>query len=371
MVLNSDNISKGDYNFFSAAYFFGFGDDNYSSDSVRIVKLFYILISLILNILIIISIIKKKNRKFSIALLLTGNILIINFIHSFSYSFEWVLKDSDHFLKLFKDDTNQSYYEVGGLLVGNMDDNAACITQGFFLVFSSLSQDILINIFFFVINRPKIPSKRRIRLYLFIGYCFPLIICLIFLKFKEFGINDKFCYIKKFLFENQEYSYNGIFPIIVMFIYALRLLNLIISIYLLVQIFKYVKANKLKKIYILKSSSILIIQIITILIGFLYRFISAINEEVGREITNTFLYINTLDGILFPLAYSLSNGIFQNLFCEGKRNSAETITTDEDEETIRNNETNQIQNTVSRVTTEKTFAMVDIKDDNNFDLSYN
>lgn len=78
-----------------------------------------------------------------------------------------------------------------------------------------------------------------------------------------------------------------------------------------------------------------------------------------------------MDGILFPLAYSLSNGIFQNLFCEGKRNSAETITTDEDEETIRNNETNQIQNTVSRVTTEKTFAMVDIKDDNNFDLSYN
>ena len=114
MVLNSDNISKGDYNFFSAAYFFGFGDDNYSYDSVRIVKLLYIFISFIFNILIIISIIKKKNRKFSIAFQLTGNILIINFIHSFSYSFEWVLKDSDHFLKLFKDDTNQSYYEVGG-----------------------------------------------------------------------------------------------------------------------------------------------------------------------------------------------------------------------------------------------------------------
>lgn len=370
MVLNSDNISKGDYNFFSAAYFFGFGDDNYSYDSVRIVKLLYIFISFIFNILIIISIIKKKNRKFSIAFQLTGNILIINFIHSFSYSFEWVLKDSDHFLKLFKDDTNQSYYEVGGLLVGNMVDNVACITQGFSLVFSSLSQDILINIFFFVINRPKIPSKRRIRLYLFIGYCFPFIICLIFLKFEEFGINDKFCFIKKFLFENEEYSYNENFPIIVMFIYALRLLNLIISIYLLVQIFKYVKANKLKKIYILKSSSILIIQIITILIGFLYRLISAINEEVGREITNTFLYINTLDGILFPLAYSLSYGIFQNLFCEEKRNTTETITTDEDEETIRNNETNQIQNTISRVTTGKTFAMVDIKDDNNFDLSY-
>ena len=156
-----------------------------------------------------------------------------------------------------------------------------------------------------------------------------------------------------------------------MFIYTLRLVNLIISIYLLIQIFRYVKENKLKKIYILKSSSILIIQIITILIGFLYRLISAIKEEIGRKITNTFLYINTLDGILFPLAYSLSNGIFQDLFCNSKRSSLETITTDEDEDTIRNNETNQIQNTVSRATTEKTFAMVDIRDDNNFDLSYN
>ena len=371
MEINSDNISKGDYNFFSGTYFFGFGDGNYSYDSVRIVKLLYILISFILNILIIISIIKKKNRKFSIALQITGNILIINFIHTFSYSFEWVLKDSDHVLYIFKDEEKLSYYEVGGLLVGNMDNNAACIAQGFFLVFSSLSQDILINIFFFVINRPDIPSKRRIKVYLFMGYFLPLIISLIFLKFEELGINDKFCYIKKFLFEDKEYSYNSNFPLIVMFIYTLRLVNLIISIYLLIQIFRYVKENKLKKIYILKSSSILIIQIITILIGFLYRLISAIKEEIGRKITNTFLYINTLDGILFPLAYSLSNGIFQDLFCNSKRSSLETITTDEDEDTIRNNETNQIQNTVSRATTEKTFAMVDIRDDNNFDLSYN
>ena len=371
MELNSENISKGDYNFFSAAYFFGFGDDNLSYDSVRIVKLLYILISFTLNIIIIISIIKKKNKKFSIALQLTGNILIINFIHTFSYSFEWVLKDSNHFFYLYKKEENTSYYEVGGLLVGNMENNAACITQGFFLLFSSLSQDILINIFFFIINRPKVPSKGRIRLYLIMGYCLSLIICLIFLKFQEFGINDKFCFIKKFLFENNDYSYNRNFPIIVMFIYALRLLNLSISIYLLVQIFKYVKANKLKKIYILKSSSILIIQIITILIGFLYRLISAINEDAGRKVTATFLYINTLDGILFPLAYSLSNAIFQDLFCDSKRNSVETITTDDEEETIRNNETNQTQNTVSRATTEKTFAMVDLKDDNNFDLSYN
>lgn len=60
-VLNYTNILLGNnYNFYRAAYFFGFGDNNYSSDSVRFVKLLYILISLILNSLIIISIKKKK-----------------------------------------------------------------------------------------------------------------------------------------------------------------------------------------------------------------------------------------------------------------------------------------------------------------------
>ena len=197
-VLNYTNILLGNnYNFYRAAYFFGFGDDNYSRDSVRLVKLFYILMSLILNSLIIIAIIKKKKRKYSIGLLITGNILFINFIHTFSYSFEWVLKESNYNRTLYINENgdvinNQSldsnYYEVGGLLVGNMNKIGACVTQGFFLVFSAICQDILINIFFFVINKPKIPSERKIKLYLILGYCIPILISIIYLLCNQFGI---------------------------------------------------------------------------------------------------------------------------------------------------------------------------------------
>jgi hypothetical protein len=376
-VLNYTNILNGNnYNFYRAAYFFGFGDDNYSSDSVRIVKLIYILISLILNLLIIISIIKKKKNKYSIGLLITGNILLINFIHTFSYSFEWVLKESDNNRTLYIDQNGEvinsksldsDYYEVGGLLVGNMNKIGACVTQGFFLVFSSICQDILINIFFFVINKPKIPSERKIKLYLILGYCIPILISIIYLLCNQFGLNDKFCYVKKFSYEKGNYQFNKYFPGIVMVIYTLRFFNLIISIYLLFQIYKYVKSNNIQKSYILKSSSILIIQIITISIGFIYRLTSAIDDKISRNIAIVFLYLNTLDGILFPLTYSLNNGIYRDLF--GDSSKIESLMDDEEEtnciETTNND--SSINHTGAN---DKTFAMVDVKGNNNFDLSY-
>ena len=375
-VLNYTNILLGNkYNFYRAAYFFGFGDDNYSSDSVRLVKLLYILISLILNSLIIISIIKKKKRKYSIGLLITGNILFINFIHTFSYSFEWVLKESNYNRTLYINENgvvinnkslDSNYYEVGGLLVGNMNKIGACVTQGFFLVFSAICQDILINIFYFVINRPKIPSERKIKLYLILGYCIPILISIIYLLCNQFGLNDKFCYVKKFSYEDGTYKFNKYFPGIVMVIYTLRFLNLIISIYLLFQIYKYVKSNNIQKTYIIKSSSILIIQIITISIGFIYRLTSAIDDEISRNITTVFLYLNTLDGILFPLTYSLNNGIYRDLF--GDSSKIESIV-DDDEEVNGTEYTNNYSN-VNHTDNDKTFAMVDVKGNNNFDLSY-
>jgi hypothetical protein len=329
-----------------------------------------------LNLLIIISIIKKKKNKYSIGLLITGNILLINFIHTFSYSFEWVLKESDNNRTLYINQNgdvinskslDSDYYEVGGLLVGNMDKIGACVTQGFFLVFSSICQDILINIFFFVINKPKIPSERKIKLYLILGYCIPILISIIYLLCNQFGLNDKFCYVKKFSYEKGNYQFNKYFPGIVMVIYTLRFFNLIISIYLLFQIYKYVKSNNIQKSYILKSSSILIIQIITISIGFIYRLTSAIDDKISRNIAIVFLYLNTLDGILFPLTYSLNNGIYRDLF--GDSSKIESLMDDEEEtnciETTNND--SSINHTGAN---DKTFAMVDVKGNNNFDLSY-
>ena len=390
--LNYTNILKKDYNFFSLRYFFGFGDDNYSSDPIRIIKLLYGLICFILNLLIVISLFKKKKLKFSIGLLLTGNILIMNFIHTFSYSFEWILKEKDnqHIKTLYILENGQyfngenfrllnstKYYEIGGLLIGNKEHLGACKTQGFFLTFSAMSQDILINIFFFIINQTKIPSKRIIIIILIsLGYCFPLLISFIYLCIQGLGINDKYCYIAKFDVEpNEEYPYKfkKSFPFLVFFIYGIRTINLGISVYLLYKIIKYVRENHLEKNYIFKSSAILITQVMIISIGLIYRLSSSINEKFSRTFSSIFLCINTLDGVLFPLSYSLTNNIYPNLFFRHSTKDGIPGSLEDDLEIFhqRNSNNNRDSNNSNyRSSAPKSFDTIDIKDDNNFDLSY-
>ena len=372
-IFNSDNINKKNYNFYKPIYFFGFGDKDYSSDSVRILKLLYILISFILNLLIIISLLKKKKKKFSIALILTGNVLIINFIHSFCYSFEWILKEEGKNLIIDKNGNSganiaDTTYEIGGLLIGNPNNLGVCKFQGFSLIFSALSQDILINIFFYIVNRPKVPNKNLIRIILIVlGYFIPLLISLIYILKDAIGINDKFCYIKKFYKTENSYKYNENYAISITIIYSLRFINLIISSILLYKIIIYVKQNKLKNMYILKLSAILIVQVLTILIGLIYRIFGLISESFSRNFARIFLCINTLDAILFPLSYSLSNGIYNHLFC-GISTTDNMYLSDDQADVLSNKSTNSSKSAGNHE--EKTFAMVDVKDDNNFDLSY-
>ena len=372
-IFNSDNINKKNYNFYKPIYFFGFGDKDYSSDPVRIIKLLYILISFILNLLIIISLLKRKKKKFSIALILTGNVLIINFIHSFCYSFEWILKEEGKNLIIDKNGNSganiaDTTYEIGGLLIGNPNNLGVCKFQGFSLIFSALSQDILINIFFYIVNRPKVPNKNLIRIILIVlGYFIPLLISLIYILKDAIGINDKFCYIKKFYKTENSYKYNENYAISITIIYSLRFINLIISSILLYKIIIYVKQNKLKNMYILKLSAILIVQVLTILIGLIYRIFGLISESFSRNFARIFLCINTLDAILFPLSYSLSNGIYNHLFC-GISTTDNMYLSDDQADVLSNKSTNSSKSAGNHE--EKTFAMVDVKDDNNFDLSY-
>ena len=140
-----------------------------------------------------------------------------------------------------------------------------------------------------------------------------------------------------------------------------------IGLFLIYKIIRYVKLNNLKKIYILKSSAILIIQVITIFIGLIYRIGSSINENFSRYFSRIFLCINTIDGILFPLSYSLSNGIYQNLFCI----STSKDSLENNDEMLMNSKMDNSSFNIKKVpTNEKTLAMVDLKNDNNFDLSY-
>ena len=115
----------------------------------------------------------------------------------------------------------------------------ACKAQAFFLVFSSLSQDIIINIFFYLINKTTKLKTRKIILFLILaGYAFPILFSIIYLVINAFGLNDKFCFIKKFNFdkemdltkENQtKYKLDKKFIPLICLFYLVRIINIVLS----------------------------------------------------------------------------------------------------------------------------------------------
>ena len=317
-----EKIQKGK-NVFSWNNFFGI------SDPPRLIKLVYAIINLILNLLIIISIIKSKTKKFSVAWQLTGNILLMNFIHSSSYLLNWTSYDKiliDENGNIMDENATGNIYKVGGLLIGDLEHMGVCITQAFLLVFSALSQDFSIIIFFYIINLESIPSKKTILIILLLlAYCFPFVFTSIYLILGQLGLNDRFCYVKKFEFVKQSNSYykfnfNGlIYEILIYLIYVFRTTYLIVSLWLLFKIIKFVHENNKSKMYILKSSAILIMQMITIILGFIYRISGNFSDKFSTYFATPFLFINTLDAIFFPLYFSLTNGVYKILFCSRKK----------------------------------------------------
>ena len=174
----SEEIRKGDYNFFSGKSFF-------VADAFRLIKIINIFISFILNLLYILSYIKTKrkkrnNKKNSFSFILIINILIANFLHTFSFIFNWMVNVRDNYYELPVDNNN---YHIGGLLIGNpLNSITMCSLQGFLMIYSSLSQDFLINVLFYFINNSEIPSKFKLRLLLLIcGYLIPLLFSFIYL----------------------------------------------------------------------------------------------------------------------------------------------------------------------------------------------
>ena len=259
-----------------------------------------------------------------------GNILFINFFHTFSYLYEWVLQNVDGNKSLYvkKDgyicpDGNckdrPEYNEIGGLLVGNMFHMSTCKAQGFFLVFTALSQDIIIVIFFYLVNKSSRLTISKIILLLLLGYVFSLIVSIIYLVLDGYGLNDRYCFIKKFDFipkekgEENTYKLNPKFDVMVSIYYAIRLIFLIISSCLLYKIVKYISKNKLKKIYIVKVCSFLISQIFTVFVGIMYRFGGLISAKFSRDFVNVFLVVNTIDGLIFPIFSYFSNNMYKNL----------------------------------------------------------
>lgn len=353
-------IINGNYSFFTAANFFGF------NDGIRLIKIIYIIISFFLNLMIFIILCKRKNKNYSIALKLNSNLLMINFIHTFAYLLNWVI----FFDKPYKLEYNNKFYDIGGLLIGNPKNNfGMCQTQGFLLIFSSMSQDMFINIFFYIINKSSIITKRSFSFLCYsLGYLFPFLYSLVYLIFGGIGLNDRYCYIKKFEFENTGYSFNQWFRTLIVLLYTIRGINFIINIISLIKIIKYVYSHNLTYMYILKSSVLLIIQIITISIGIIYR-MSNLFEVDNITFSNLFLCLNTIDGILFPLSFCLSNRIFCNL-CNPKYLESSLNSLSDEPDDFMNINKSTISGPINSNDNDTSYAMIDLNNDNNFDLSF-
>ena len=87
--MNMYNVTNPDYSIMNARHFFG------GTDPIRIVILVYIFLPLILNTLNLIVFfitMKRAKREIPLANWIMISVLIVNFIHTFSYFFEWVVK---------------------------------------------------------------------------------------------------------------------------------------------------------------------------------------------------------------------------------------------------------------------------------------
>jgi hypothetical protein len=251
----------------------------------------------------------------NLALYIMLGVLLMNFIHTFTYSFQWVIKEevSPATIKIEKDGKKINI-EVGGLLTGNPQNIIGCKAQGFLLIFSSISQDFLINIFFYLVNSSDHNEKFAKYATFFLGILFPFLFTLILEICKSIGINDEFCYVKKFDFdiENNLVTYKlfGSFQLVVMIVYGIRIINFIFTCYFLQRILAFVKSNKKPSYYIFKSIIIPIIQLFTIGIGVLYRFLNLISPKLSVSLAAPYLILNTSDGILFPIGFIIQNNLF-------------------------------------------------------------
>ena len=283
----------------------------------RIIILIFIFLSFILNLLIIISIIIVKNKSISLILRVTCSILIVNFINIFSYSFQW---------NKCQEKTKDDYYKIE-LLSGDSNNLNICKFQSFLLLFSSMSQDYLIILFVYIVNKRTLIKTIIINILIIASIIFPLFIAFVFAMFDGLGINDDFCHIKKYIIENNtenNYIIDEYFNIRSVIIYGIRFINFIITVLFLIKIIKYIK-NDISNIHFLNKLYIFFIQLFKLFVIFSYRFINLIVQHDIEDIRKIYVILSSIDGVLIPLVYSYSNEIFQNIYYKIKPKSITEI----------------------------------------------
>ena len=307
------DVTNPDYSITTAKDFFG------GTDPIRIIIIIYIFMSLILNAIIFVVIslsIKIKKTKLPLAQWIMLLVLLMNLIHTSTYFFQWVIKNGVECAKVTLD---KDTLKVGALLIGNPRNISSCKAQGFLLIFSSISQDFLINIFFYLVNTSKFNEKYVKYGVGFLGILFPFVFTLFLEIVGAIGINDEFCYVKKFGFKIDEkekkvkYEYFDGFQAYVMIVYFIRIINFCVTCYFFNTILTYVKVKKMPKYYIFKSIIIPIIQLFTIGIGVLYRFLNLISHDFSVSLAGPYLILNTSDGVLFPIGFIIQNNIVSQI----------------------------------------------------------
>ena len=310
MLNGTCNISNYEYD---CDFIFIVPDGDYS----RLVIFIFIVISFILNVFIVYIICgNRRNRDFSLSGSLTLIILIVNFCHKASYLINWVIKNKNTKVKLEPD---KSPKNVGLLLFGNPLQFKPCRFQGLFLIFFSISQDILINIFCGFINSELKEKKALFTILLvFAGFIFPLCVAFCFYGLEIIGINEKFCHISKYTFNleninNNEYIEEEYYNFYKAIIFLIRGINFVITLLYIIRAIKYIIKNNNKKDKkrerLISSLSVVIIACFSLFIEIIFKIVF-ISSDFEEEFIVIYLILNSLDCILLPFAFSIKHNIF-------------------------------------------------------------
>ena len=297
---NTDNITNNDTNIDYDNFFLADGD------YYRLAIIILIIVSFILNIIILFIICccygKRKIFSFSGTLILI--ILIVNFFHIFSYCINWVIKNNGIWL-----------------LYGDF----ACKTQGILLISLSMSQDIIINIFFAFINSGEKKKQYFFAIFLVLGgFAFPALLTFSFASLEIIGINEKFCHISKYnlgdevsIIENKEkYTLYIIFKSI---IFCIRGINFIITFLYIIRAFKYIKRserNDKKSLRLISSFFVVFISFFTLLVELVFKLLFFIIPEYENGFyIDIYMLLNSVDSVLLPFAFIIKNKLCVYLCC--------------------------------------------------------
>ena len=313
-------IENPNYSFLNATNFLGF------EDPYRLIIIIYIFLSFLLNLFIFFTIFYyKRNKHMSFSGIITCNILIINFFHTFSYIFNWVIK---------KDETetiiNNSSFNVGALLIGNPSNFILCSIQGCSLIVFSLCQEYLINLLLgYIIWNGKKNKPIFILIFVLLGYIFPVCFVVLFDLYGFIGINEKYCYFAKYNYDLDSVkgsviyknNYNSYFICQIVF-FIFRSLNFLMTIFFLIKIYyKYKTENDdEKKETLISSLPTAIVICLTSCIEIIFRIIFMVSEENESKYIGIYLILNTIDSFLLPLSFIIVYKLYQFLFCRDDEN---------------------------------------------------